>query len=274
MSPPSTSALTVSYAAANGTATAGEDYTETTGRLTFAARVTRQTITVPILDDEDEEGDETLTVTLSLRGSQDAKIGQGTGVVTIRDDEGDRELTTPGRPRALFGVGGDSLVTLDWSPPESDGPGDLVETTATPGEPGVRPSVSVIPHELEVEEGDSATYSIVLESEPLANVTVRMTADLSDTDVTVEPSVVVFTPADWNEPREVLVRAAADEDLEDDPGILLTHEASGGGYTDVPVPTVTVDIREEKEGTVPTVGATSARGTEGAGAELIFYLAL
>ena len=325
VSPPSSSALIVSYATADGTATAGEDYTETSGRLTFAARVTRQTITVPILDDEEEEGDETLTVNLSLGGSQDARIGQGEGVVTIRDDEGDRELTPPGPPRGLFGEGGDSLVTLTWRVPESDGgapithyeyryavvgrafrtrwvgivgqgrareltveglengtayrlqvravnkvgAGDAAETTATPGEPGVRPSVSVIPHELEVEEGDSATYSIVLESEPHANVTVRMTTDLSDTDVTAEPSEMVFTPADWNEPREVLVRAAADEDVEDDLGILLTHEASGGGYTDVLVPTVTVDVRE-----VPTVGAASARGTEGAMAELIFYVAL
>ena len=330
VSPPSSSALIVSYATADGTATAGEDYTETSGRLTFAARVTRQTITVPILDDEEEEGDETLTVNLSLGGSQDARIGQGEGVVTIRDDEGDRELTPPGPPRGLFGEGGDSLVTLTWRVPESDGgapithyeyryavvgrafrtrwvgivgqgrareltveglengtayrlqvravnkvgAGDAAETTATPGEPGVRPSVSVIPHELEVEEGDSATYSIVLESEPHANVTVRMTTDLSDTDVTAEPSEMVFTPANWNEPREVLVRAAADEDVEDDLGILLTHEASGGGYTDVLVPTVTVDVREEEEGTVPTVGAASARGTEGAMAELIFYLAL
>ena len=330
VSPPRSTALTVSYATADGSATAGEDYTETTGRLTFAPRVTRQTITVPILDDEQEEGDETLTVNLSLGGSQDARIGQGTGVVTIRDDEGDRELTPPGPPRGLFGVGGDSLVTLYWSPPESDGgaaithyeyryaevgrsfrvrwtgivgqgrarlltieglengtlyrfqvravnrvgPGELAETRATPGEEGMRPGVSVDPQMLEMEEGDSAEYTIVLDTEPFGNVTVRMTADLSDTDLEVEPTELVFRPSNWDEPQTVLVRSTVDEDTEDDLGILLTHEVSGGGYDGFGVPSVTVDVVERKARVVPTLRAESARGMERPDGELIFFVGL
>ena len=330
VSPPRSTALTVSYATADGSATAGEDYTETSGRLTFAPRVTRQTITVPILDDEEEEGDETLTVNLSLGGSQDARIGQGTGVVTIRDDEGDRVLTPPGPPMGLFGVGGDSLVTLYWSPPESDGgaaithyeyryaevgksfrvrwtgivgqgrarqltinglengtlyrfqvwavnrvgPGELAETRATPGEEGTRPGVSVDPQMLEMEEGDSAGYTIVLDTEPFANVTVRMTADLSDTDLEVEPTEVVFTPSNWDEPRTILVRSAVDDDLDDDLGILLTHGVSGGGYDGFGVPSVTVDVTEKKVRVVPTLRAESARGMERPDGELVFFVGL
>ena len=50
----------------NGSATAGSDYTHTTGTLTFAARTRlSKTISVPVLNDQHDEGEETLTLTLS-----------------------------------------------------------------------------------------------------------------------------------------------------------------------------------------------------------------
>lgn len=57
--------VTVNYATANGTATAGNDYTETTGTLTFNPGVTSQTINVPIINDSVVEPDENFIVTLS-----------------------------------------------------------------------------------------------------------------------------------------------------------------------------------------------------------------
>src|SRR5262249_5512045 len=49
LSEPSTSAVTVEYSTANETATAGSDYTATSGTLTFAPGVTSRTIQVPVL---------------------------------------------------------------------------------------------------------------------------------------------------------------------------------------------------------------------------------
>lgn len=61
-------AVGVHYATANGTASAGTDYSATSGDLTFAALTTTltQTITVPTLDDAAVEGTEDFLITLSL----------------------------------------------------------------------------------------------------------------------------------------------------------------------------------------------------------------
>ena len=58
-------AVAVNYATSNSTATAGSDYTATSGTLNFAAGETSKTITVPIIDDTAVEGNETVNVTLS-----------------------------------------------------------------------------------------------------------------------------------------------------------------------------------------------------------------
>jgi hypothetical protein len=64
---------TVDYAASDGTATAGSDYTATVGALTFNPRETLKTFTVPILDDALYENDE--TVQLLLTNPSNASLG-------------------------------------------------------------------------------------------------------------------------------------------------------------------------------------------------------
>ena len=57
--------VTVDYATADGTgsnaATEGSDYTETSGTLTFAPGETEKTVSVPVLQDGHDEGEETFT---------------------------------------------------------------------------------------------------------------------------------------------------------------------------------------------------------------------
>jgi len=57
--------LTVDYATADGAAVAGQDYTTTSGTLSFNEGETSKTIQIPILDDVTTESDETFTVVLS-----------------------------------------------------------------------------------------------------------------------------------------------------------------------------------------------------------------
>lgn len=80
-------AVTVNYATANGTASAGSDYTSKSGTITFAAGTTTltQTITVPILGDVTVEPNETYTLTLS--SAVNATISTATATGTIVNDD-------------------------------------------------------------------------------------------------------------------------------------------------------------------------------------------
>ena len=66
----------VDYATSDGTATAGADYTATSGTLTFNNGETSKTFSVPILPDNLVEGDETFFVTLS-NPTGGATVGAG-----------------------------------------------------------------------------------------------------------------------------------------------------------------------------------------------------
>ena len=65
LAPASTETVTVDYATRDFHAEEGEDYTATSGTLTFAANETSKTITIPILNDDIYEGLETFFVDLS-----------------------------------------------------------------------------------------------------------------------------------------------------------------------------------------------------------------
>ena len=82
----STETVTVDYATADGTATAGDDFTSTSGTLTFAPGEALKTISVPTVEDTAQEQTETFTVTLSSPSGATIQDGSATG--TITDDDG------------------------------------------------------------------------------------------------------------------------------------------------------------------------------------------
>ena len=87
LSAATTQIVTVGFATAAGTATAGQDFTQTTGTATFPAGTTTQTVTVPIVGDADFEPDETFTVVLS--NPQNALLTDAQGLGTITNDDED-----------------------------------------------------------------------------------------------------------------------------------------------------------------------------------------
>ncbi|MDQ3665003.1 MAG: hypothetical protein M3410_00155 [Acidobacteriota bacterium] len=75
----------VKYATANGTATQGSDYTNTSGTVTFAPGVTTKIVSVPIINDAIDEFNETFT--MNIQSASPGIITRAQSTVTILDDD-------------------------------------------------------------------------------------------------------------------------------------------------------------------------------------------
>ncbi|NBW27751.1 MAG: hypothetical protein EBR38_04185 [Flavobacteriaceae bacterium] len=84
--------ITVNFSTSNNTATNGSDYTTITGTLTFLAGQTSASFSIQIIDDLTFEPTETFNITLS--NSINASILDGSGIVTILDND-NCTLSTP-----------------------------------------------------------------------------------------------------------------------------------------------------------------------------------
>ena len=83
---PLSTAVTVNYATANGSATAGSDYNSTSGSVRIRAGRTSATVSVTVIGDRTAESNETFFVNLtSVTGTS---ILDGQGVGTILNDDG------------------------------------------------------------------------------------------------------------------------------------------------------------------------------------------
>ena len=110
LSSAATGAVTVSYATVDGTATAGADYTTTSGMLTFEVNGDRtQRVEVPTL--EDDEAEETETFTVQLSAPSGATVADGTGTGTITDND-EAPTITIGDARVTEGGTAEFTVTL------------------------------------------------------------------------------------------------------------------------------------------------------------------
>ena len=145
----------VDYATADGTATAGADYTATSGTLTFEKGETSKTVSVPVLDDAHNDDGETLTLTLSnptramivdseavgtIHNSDPmpqawlARFGR-TAATHVTDAVGERLRASPGQESQVT-VGGYQLplgrpATGRAEPDATTEPGDTTEPETT-----------------------------------------------------------------------------------------------------------------------------------------------
>ena len=87
--------VTVDYETADGTATAGEDYTAKRGTVTFAPGRTRRTVAVPVLRDGEAEDAETVVLRLSNARSAGSRAPVE---VTVAQAEGTIEDVAPEAP--------------------------------------------------------------------------------------------------------------------------------------------------------------------------------
>ena len=329
-------AVSVNYAASNGTATGGAscstgvDYTTTSGTLSFASGVTNQTFSVPICDDVLSEGSE--TVNLALTSPTGGVLGTpNTAVLTITDNDGQPTLQFSSATNSVGEGGGTitltvtrtgavgNVVSVDYataggaatsggsctagvdfiaaSGSLSFAAGVTSQTfnvticddsvfessenfTATLSNAGGgaaigMPStetititdndtagITVSPTTVSVTEGGAtADYTIVLNTQPTANVTISI---MPDAQLTVSLSSVTFTPANYNVPRTVTVTAFNDTVIEGNHTGTITQSAasSDAAYNNAAVSSVTANITDNDFTPTVSLSVNPSMGTE------------
>ena len=119
LSAPFPTAVSVSYSAANGTASAGSDYDATAGVLNFEPGHWKKTIFVATLDDPDIESTESYNVNLS--NPSGGVLGDAQGIGTILDDDAPPNATKfyvvdSSADRTFeYGAAGNTLAGNDWA---------------------------------------------------------------------------------------------------------------------------------------------------------------
>jgi hypothetical protein len=101
------SPVSVNYATADGTATAGTDYVQSSGTLVFPSGVTSETINVPIISVT--SGGPTKTFTMNLSNPVNATINRGQGTGSILNNMTKFFVVDSGTPKTYqYGSGGTS----------------------------------------------------------------------------------------------------------------------------------------------------------------------
>src|SRR6185295_12948216 len=119
LSPPAATQVVVNYATANGTATAGSDYTAASGTVTFAPGETQKDVFITYSGDTVVEADETVFVNLSNPVNATIGVAQGIGKIINDDPTGPHvhlfgiSPITAGRSLMVFADNG-SGSTTDW----------------------------------------------------------------------------------------------------------------------------------------------------------------
>ncbi|WP_019866778.1 ExeM/NucH family extracellular endonuclease [Methylovulum miyakonense] len=110
------------------------------------------------------------------------------------------------------------------------------------------------------EGGATDTYTIVLDSQPSADVTVSVAGD---TQVSASPSTLTFTPANWNTAQAVTVTAVDDAAVEGAHTGTVSHTATStdSNYNGLSIGAVTANITDNDA--VPNLSINDASQNEG-----------
>ena len=154
--------------------------------------------------------------------------------------------------------------TFSGTPPAADVGTVSVKVTASDGHGGAvsdtfdivvsaAAGVTVSKSALTVTEEDTTgdSYTVVLDSQPTANVTVTV-AGHAGTDVTPSPTSLTFTTANWNMAQTVTVTAGDDADTANDT-VTLTHSAAStdSNYGGITIGSVVVTVADNDSLTAP-----------------------
>ena len=190
-------------------------------------------VTIPLMAaprDGADPGDYTVPTEVVFNAGETSKDVTVTAVDDSIDDDGESvELTFGGLPVGVS-EGATTLAAVRIT--DNDGRGIDLSST----------SLSI------TEGGTARTYTVALATQPTATVTVTITGH-SGTDVSLDSTVLFFTPSDWNTAQTIMVSAAQDPDGNND-SAALTHTASGADYDSVEA-LVTVTVVDDDRAQPP-----------------------
>jgi hypothetical protein len=200
-------------------ATDGGMTTEAEGRFEFQVVLASQPlapVSIPLLSSDTSEG--TVSPSSLRFTAADWNVKQAVTVTGINDDKSD----------------GSQPFLVQLEPAVSGDPGysginapDVSVTNVDDDSAGIVVSHSAL---RTGETGSTATFTIVLNSEPSSEVSIDLTSTAPD-EGDVDRAVVVFTPQNWSTAQAVVV-TGADDDLLD----------GAQTYTIVTAPTVSADL--------------------------------
>ena len=134
---------------------------------------------------------------------------------------------------AQLSVGNITLTVIDndiVKPPSAANGVNLSKQTATVSENGL-----------------TDTYTVRLSNIPFADVTVSLSSTPGN-QVAIEPAMLVFTPATWDIPQIVTLRAVPDLIQEDAHTVLITHQSASSdqSYNAITIPPVVVTVSDNE----------------------------
>ena len=211
---------------------------------------------VPVPDQTYTAGTQIATLTLPEVDSNNP--GNGAPVYTLTpqaDIPGglnfdDTARTLSGTPNAVAAA---TTVTLTYTVADSDGVSGAADEdsltftiTVNPATPVTSAGVTISTPTLTVTEGGDGNYTVVLDTQPSADV--MITPSVTPATASVSPTgALTFTAGNWNDEQTVTVTGVADADATDNTPAVVSH-ASTSTDTDYDtltnIDTVTVTITE------------------------------
>ncbi len=211
-----------------------------------------------------------VTATIAGHDSTDVSLDKTTLTFTDQDWETAQTVTVSAGQDA--DADDESAVTLthtvaSTADSEYNGISADTVTVSITDDDGAPPGITVSKSTLDLEEGEQATYNVVLDSQPAGVVTVTIAGHAS-TDVNLDKTTLTFTDQDWSTTQTVTVTADHDDDNEEIyPTTVTVPEGHAVRYTVVlnaePAGDVTVTINDPTDNTdVTTNPATLTFTTE------------
>ena len=205
-------------------------------------------------------------VTVTIGGTTDTNLSPDAATLTFTVDDWNTEQT-------VTVTAGEDEIDADDQPAVTithtvSGYGtvttaDSVEVTVTDNDTA---GVTVSETDLEIEEGASASYTVVLDAEPAGDVVVTV-GGVTDTDLELDKTSLTFTADDWSTQQTVTVTAGEDDDAVADTAT-LTHTVTSVAdteYDGAAVASVNVTVTDDETAgvTVSESALTIEEGSAG-----------